>query len=169
MESIIIFVIFAIVSSLFSKDKKGKGPTKRTPPQHPSQTQQPPRLQKTTTRNAGRFGDLLKDLKGDFEEVFKEGQQTQQQQQQTQQTPSTHQQYNEYENQYGYVEEEHIEKTYETDKPKTQEKKDTVKGSIYEGEIGGEMHPGKLSFDQQSLVKGIIMAEVLGKPKSMKR
>ncbi|AKL95793.1 hypothetical protein CACET_c23470 [Clostridium aceticum] len=149
MESIIIFVIFAVITSIFGNNKKAN---KSSTPQKNDTTRQ---------HNRGRLGELLQELKGDFDQVFKE-------------QPSTPEEDIPYE--YVDYDQQHIEDsvletkyTLEESKPNKEYRNKPKQKNIYEDEIQESPLNHEISFDEETLLQGIIMSEILGKPKALRR
>ncbi|KAB3535350.1 hypothetical protein F8154_06690 [Alkaliphilus pronyensis] len=166
-ESIIIFVIIGILSSIFNKSKQQQ---RRKPRQQQNTrlnpTKEPTRSNSTTVKKHLGLEDMLKDLHKDINTVFGEYKDTQEAKK-TVKAKKTK-----------VVNEARIQpelETYEEDTRSLKETKYTVEdsvanppneiGSVYEKEIGDPQID--LSLNESSLVKGIIMSEILGKPKSM--
>ncbi|AOY77557.1 hypothetical protein [Clostridium formicaceticum] len=160
MESIIIFIIFAIISSLFGKNKKNNKPP--VPRETNGESETP------TINHKGRLGELFKELKGDFETVFKENTASTEmaEEEPVYETPY------EYEN---YYEEDMQDKDLKTKQvleqrqPMRETRESLQEKTIYENEIQEKPVNQGISFDEKALLQGIIMSEILGKPKALKR
>ncbi len=155
--AILSFVVIALISYLFSKDRIPSGSATDTDvPASPES--RPAKKVPGTGRNkkrgfSGEFGELFEEIKMEFDRTFEKVEKKQAD---------------------PYVEEDvgrgDIAKTKQkTPPPKKVLEKDVKKvaGGVYEGEIGkSETY---ISFDKKSVIKGIIMSEILQKPKSLKR
>ncbi|ABR49176.1 hypothetical protein Amet_3036 [Alkaliphilus metalliredigens QYMF] len=170
-EAILGFIAIAVISSFFNKSKEAK--TRRTGPSQgqsrpntrPAQSKPQPATRqgqrRPSTGPTGGLGDLFRDFQKDLNEVFGEATRTggtarksQQYSQMEEESP---------EKQPEIVEKSKILKTERTVKTK---KSDTRKDVIQAGEISAQ---DLISIDQKSILQGVIMSEVLGKPKAKQR
>lgn len=158
MESIIVFVVIAILSSLFDKNKQQKRRTKT-----PTASQERETTNHRNPTGQGRLGDLIKD----FSDVFKERDITQHKQ------PSYDYEYTEYEGyevnkpQQQYQDNQEMKQEY--DHQVKDKIKPVAKNIISEDEITDDNLDYDISFDEETLLKGIIMSEILDKPKALRR
>ncbi|MDI9475477.1 MAG: hypothetical protein ACOX0L_04360 [Natronincolaceae bacterium] len=151
-RTILAFIIIAFVSSLLNKNKTPTKPTteaNRPVPREPLPVDRP----SGTTENkrkgfSGGLEGLFEEIKAEFERAQR-GIQKEQVHSPAEKT----------------IKEENGAKV----KQKTHTSKDIrrVAGSVYEGEIGKEEI--RVRFDKKSVLQGIIMSEVLQKPKSLER
>ena len=155
-RTILAFIIIAFISSLLNKNKTSAKPTVKTdrpePPKPPSTDRIPGTTESKQRSFPGGLGELFEEIKAEFER-------TQRGIQKEQVQPP----------------EENTEKRNgATAKQRAHTPRDTsrrdvkkVAGSVYEGEIGKE--ETHIRFDKKSILQGIIMSEVLQKPKSLER
>lgn len=167
MESILMFVVIAIISSLFSKDKSGH---KRRPPYTPTQpqtnTKQSPlkntrqsTRQNTTSNTVGRGERKVKGNENnrrlpDEREVF------------------TYETIEDIEANYYHLREEARPKepvNRLTNYQQSNKQLKVVDVETMELEKESKLSDELLSFTPNSIVQAIIMSEVLDKPKSMRR
>ncbi|WP_026476299.1 hypothetical protein [Alkaliphilus transvaalensis] len=172
-EAIIGFIVIAVISSLFNKSKeqntakrnetqRNDVPNRNEAPQRPASPQHPktaPKPQPRPKRTVTGLEDMLRELQKNMRDTFE---------------------------QYETKQEETITEISTTEtvrtenKPLKQESKGTVvkqrekvkqdeniPSVISGGEIG-RMKVSKVKFNRQSVIQGIIMSEVLGKPKSLR-
>ena len=163
MESILMFVVIAIISSLFSKDKGGQ---RRRPPHT---TTQPQTNQKQSTRQNTRQNTTSKTV-GRSERKVKGSENTRRVSDERE--VFTYETIEDIEANYYHLKEEakpkepvnrltnyqHSNKQLKVIDVETMELEKETK-------FGGEL----LSFTPNSIVQAIIMSEVLDKPKSMRR
>lgn len=160
--AIISFIAIILISSLFNKDKKTAKTSRTsrtfTAPVHPNRSNLPNRTAKQDTNVnrkslSGGLEDLFKELRTEFEKTFSDNES----------------------NQHTYTLEEEassikMENNYEEKKTKVKNLKDTseiYKNSVYAGEIGKNEIP--IEFNRESIIQGVIMSEILQKPKSLRR
>ncbi|SCX94048.1 hypothetical protein [Alkaliphilus peptidifermentans] len=162
--SIVAFIVIAILSSVFNKNKQPRQREERThqPINNPERQAQPSRttVQKTAKKSTG-LEDMLKEFQKDISTVFGEYQQQDEPNEAIDNTVQAE----------ISRQEEEIE-TLEATKYTTEDsvaKPPLKTGSIYKKEIEYKNQDITLSFSQSSLVEGIIMSEILGKPKSMQK
>lgn len=162
LESIIGFIIIAVVSSLFNKEntarkrQAGRGQTTTTP-----DTYRPTTVTKTSAtgmdsrRNfTGSLGDIFNDIKAEIDKNFGEESRTQSPMSPQPQTP---------------IEGKVVKDNRRLGNPNNSVKETTKKyeSTVYDGEIGS--NEILLEFNEKSIIQGIIMSEVLQKPKSLRR
>lgn len=153
--AIIGFIAIAIISSLFNKDKKSIKPTVR--PNRPISSETPvKRVDPNQNRRknfSGGLEDLFKEIKVEFDKTFRDTQK--------EQSYSSIQE--------NIVKENSSEKGNRGRLSKNTLRDDTkkAKNSVYEGEIGKEEIP--IEFNRKSIIQGVIMSEILQKPKSLRR
>ena len=159
-EAIIGFIFFALISSLFNKGKKETTPRKTINPSRtndPTRTNNPPRPQSTTTakpkvqpRRPSGLEDMLRELQRNMGEAFE------------QYSPKEQEP----------IKEEIVEKMEPVKSVVQQESSISSKGKvdtpITVGGIGRKSTGPKLDLDRKAVLQGIIMSEVLGKPKSLR-
>jgi len=155
--SIVGFLAILFISSLFNKAKNTANP-----PARPNRSPVPMRpTAKTSDANknrrttfTGSLEDLFSELKGEFEKNFGDTDKRQPEQ---------------YLQQDNTSENDSVLKQ-NPEKPSYRRLKDDTildKSSVYAEEIGQEKI--SIEFDRKSIVQGIIMSEVLQKPKSLRR
>ncbi|SNS92244.1 hypothetical protein SAMN05446037_102760 [Anaerovirgula multivorans] len=179
MESIFIFIIFAIVSTLFKKDKNVRK-TYRKPGDFEDkqvkagedQTFEKPKTLRELPR--GGLGDLIKELKTDFDDVFKEKPSGQKQKEESYHVDYEYEGYEDSNAHQQQVDSKQQERRYtlgkaETNKKVATSKKDSKMKTVYDDEICDEVSNFTLSFDEGTLLQGIIMSEILGKPKALRK
>lgn len=155
-RTILAFIAIAFISSLLNKNKTSTKPTVKTDRPEPLKPQSVDRTPDTTETKRKGFTNGLEGL---FEEIKAEFERAQKGVQKEQIHPP----------------EEIAEgKTGARVKQKAHTPRDTstkdvkkVAGSVYEGEIGKE--ETYIRFNKKSILQGIIMSEVLQKPKSLER
>ncbi len=147
MGNILTIVIIALLSSLFNKDKKVKQSKKR--PEKPVQPAPRQNLQ-----------DLLREISSDINEVF--GNKSFE----NKKTDFQEIQVPEHKEAGMYNKEEGIESLKIARPPR---EKAILENVIVKDEIRDEIGDLDLSFDKKSLIQGIIMSELLGRPKALRR
>ncbi|SDK38056.1 hypothetical protein [Natronincola ferrireducens] len=182
MESILIFIVFVIISSVFNKDKRAKKTSRRPRgldenEMDRGQDHSFDKPKPTVTRREGGFGDLIQELRADFNEVFKEKSITREVREdnpkpieETTKDLSYNEKYEyEYGNEYQkHINDKELEIRYDVDKKKAKERSTPIK-PVYTNETQQSISNNNLSFDEQTLLQGIIMSEILGKPKALKK
>ncbi len=157
---ILSFIVITFISYLFSKDKTPAKPTINTNEPVSRDLQSPIDKIPDTDKNQKRglssgLEDLFKEIKTEFEKNLVE------KKTEEKQSHSTIEQDAKKENNTEIGDKTHLSKrAFAKDVKK-------VAGSVYEGEIGKEKI--YIKFDKESIIKGIIMSEVLQKPKGLKR
>ncbi len=156
-RTILAFVIIAFIGSLFNKNKTPAKPTVKTDEpvsRDPEPLKKIPDIGKNKEKKFfGGFEDLFREVKLELDRALREAQKGQ--------TPPTMEQ--------GATEEEDtkIEQKIRPLKDTSARDIKKVVGSVYEGEIGREER--YIKFDKKSVIRGVIMSEVLQKPKSLRR
>lgn len=160
--AIISFIAIILISSLFNKDKK-TAKTSRTSrtfkaPVQPNRSNLPngtakqgPNVNRRSL--SGGLEDLFKELRTEFDKTFSDNES----------------------NQHTYTLEEEassikMENDYKEEDTKERKSKDTseiYKNSVYAGEIG--KNEVSIEFNRKSIIQGVIMSEILQKPKSLRR
>lgn len=179
MESIFIFIIFAIVSSFFKKDKNVRKTYRKSGDFEDKQVKTgedqtfgKPKTLRELPR--GGLGDLIKELKTDFDDVFKEKPSGQKRKEDSYHVDYEYEGYedsNSHQQQVHTKQQERrgtLSKT-ETNKKVATSKKDFKVKTVYDDEICDEVSNFTLSFDEETLLQGIIMSEILGKPKALRK
>ncbi|MCK9268404.1 MAG: hypothetical protein M0P14_06820 [Alkaliphilus sp.] len=155
-RTILAFIIIAFISSLFNKNKTPTKPTVKTDepvPREPAPLRKVPDIGKNKDKKFfGGFEDLFKEVKLELDKALREAQKGQ--------ASLTEQ---------GATEEDDTKIEQKIHPLKGTPARDIkrVTGSVYEGEIGREER--YIKFDKKSVVRGVIMSEVLQKPKSLRR
>lgn len=143
-ESILGFLFFIVISSLFNKGKD-----KNTKRQRNVQTKN------TTSKRKTMLEDVLKEFKSDIDTIFGDDKQKSENVQKPSRSESTR-----------------TDSQKKTIAPKVREDVKAelayVKDSVYSGEIGSGEGSYKIHFDRKSVIQGIIMAEILDKPISLR-
>ena len=154
--SIIGFIAIIFISSLFNKDKKATKP--QVQPNKPNPVQRDVKKVSNTSETrrktvSGGLEDLFKELKVEFDKNFGDTEKRQ--------SPSTSQQ--------NIINEDDLKIENRIEALNTTFKDDSkdYKGDIYDKEIGKEEIP--IEFNRKSIIQGVIMSEVLQKPKSLRR
>ena len=173
-QSIIGFIFFIIITSLFNKGKQQQGQNRRrTQPMHrdPSTSTATPRYQQNSKPSGGnRLEDMLREMKSDVRGVFGElqGHNTPKaplKEAVIEEPVEDHRET--WDGEYYYHEE-----TEEVEESKAlTNKSDMTTYDEDEGSFEEEGPPKKrnsLKLTQNSLVQGIIMSEILDKPKSLR-
>ncbi|HZK58147.1 MAG TPA: hypothetical protein VFD17_07535 [Clostridia bacterium] len=155
-RTILTFIVIAFISSLLNKNKTSTKPTVKTDRSAPSES---PPVDKTPNSVENRRKSFSKELEGLFEEIKIEfdrihggGQK--------EQVHSSVEGAAEEENSSGAKQKLHSSK----EAPAKDARR--IAGDVYEREIGKEAYIG---FDRKSILQGIIMSEILQKPKVLKR
>lgn len=155
-RTILAFIIIAFISSLFNKNKTPTKPTVKTDesvPREPPPIMKVPDIGKNKEKKfPGGFEDLFREVRLELDKAFREAQK--------EQTSLTEQ---------DAIEEDDTKTEQKIHPPKVTPARDIkrVTGSVYEGEIGKE--ETYIKFDKKSVIQGVIMSEVLQKPKSLRR
>lgn len=154
--SIIGFIAIIVISSLLNKDKKGTKP--QVQPNKPNPAQRTVKEISNTGKTRGKtfsggLEDLFSELKVEFDKNFGDTQKKQ--------SSSTSQQ--------NTINEDDLKRENVREVLNTTLKGDSKDyiGEIYSREIGKEEK--SLEFNRKSIIQGIIMSEVLEKPKSLRR
>ena len=154
--SIIGFLAIAFISSLFNKDKNAKKPqvqrSKTTTAGNPAT--KPPNVTKPRMPAfTGRLEDLFNDFRGEIDKTLRDNDKTQSYLAPNQDIANS----------------DNIELKQKENKSMSSRLIDNsmVRDSISDGEIGKEEI--LIEFDKKSIVQGIIMSEILQKPKSLRR
>lgn len=156
IRTIIGFLVIVFISSLFNKNKNTAKPTTKSSEPMPSQIpkKKPSSHNETRTKSfSGGLEDLFKEIKAEYDKGFANIQKQEK---------------------YYPPEEDITEKHIDKIDQRVQDSKNTlknkvkkVKGSVYEREIGKEQV--SIDFNKESVIQGIIMSEILQKPKSLRR
>jgi len=156
-RSIIGFIAIMVISSLFNKDKKAVKPTiqpsKTTPSGRPA-AKVPNSNKNRRTTFTGGLEDLFGELKGEFYKTFEDN--------------GKKQSYSD--SQQNTVNIDNVKTNQDVQKDSYNSFKDSSKldrDSVYEREIGKEEIP--IEFNRKSIIQGVIMSEILQKPKSLRR
>lgn len=162
--------MIAIVSSFFKKDKNQK---KTSRPQRPA-----PGLEKPKGEvYRGRLGDLVKELKTDFGDVFNEKSTPEEMEEDTKKYADEapdheiNYEYRGYEQEHPYqqpADSNNKKESYSANRAKAP-KKQVHAATVYDNEIGDDTAGYDITFDKKTLLQGIIMSEVLGKPKALRK
>jgi len=160
--SIIGFLVIMVISSLFNKDKNAKRPSAQPSRPEPSgrpNAKEPNAKQSKRKTFTGGLEDLFSELKGELDKTFGDTEKKQSDSNLSHNTMETN----------------NVEVNKNAHKFMSSRLKDNSRqnrDSVYEDEIGKE-EIGKeeisIEFDKKSIVQGIIMSEILQKPKSLKR
>lgn len=159
-RTILAFVIIAFIGSLFNKNKTPAKPTVKTDEpvsRDPEPLKKIPDIGKNKEKKFfGGFEDLFREVKLELDRALREAQKGQ--------APLMEQAMEQ-----GATEEEDtkIEQKIRPLKDTSARDIKKVVGSVYEGEIGREER--YIKFDKKSVIRGVIMSEVLQKPKSLRR
>jgi len=168
--SILVFLAIGIISSIFNKSKEQQRRGKSTQVRGATTKPQPSTTQQAKPRRtSGGLEDMLREFQRDINTVFGDLQPSNNSNEEKpiKNIEPVETELEVYEENYETV----AEANYTTEDYTTEDytaKVPEIKGKVYENEIGAESKPS-LSFNNKSLVEGIIMAEVLGKPKSLQR
>ncbi|QUH21051.1 hypothetical protein [Alkaliphilus sp. B6464] len=154
--SIIGFIAIIFITSLFNKDKKVA--KRQVQPNKPSPAQRTVKKASNTSETrrktfSGGLEDLFNELKVEFDKNFGDTEKKQ--------SSSTSQQ--------NIINEDDLKRENEIETLNTTFKDGSkdYKGGIYGKEIGKEEIP--IEFNRESIIQGVIMSEILQKPKSLRR
>ncbi len=152
--AIIGFIVIVFISSLFNKNKNPAKPTTKTRPMPSQIPEKKPSSQKEnrTKKLSNGLEDLFKEIKVEYDKKIGDTQEGKKDLYPEQDSLSK----------YSAKTNQSIKGSKYTLKNNIRK----VKGSVYEGEIGKEE---SLNFSKESVVQGIIMSEILQKPKSLRR
>lgn len=167
--SILVFIVIALVSSIFNKNKEQQRRARNSqdsnpgPPPAVGQSHQP--VVKTSQQPKPRSGpmgleDMLKEFQRDISTVFGSPQPTAE-------TPVETIKPTEVELERYQEDDSTLKETTYTTEDDVAREPEAV-GSIYEKEIGRRPEPS-FSFNKNSLMNSVVMAEILGKPKSLQK
>lgn len=156
-RTILTFIVIAFLSSLFNKNKTPTKPRvdtgKPTSQDSPSSGKASGPDENKRKKISGGLEELFKEMKSEFEKTLKEPQEKKQ----------TH-----FPMEQDTKGEDNTVVERDSRSLGGALKRDIRKaaGSVYEGEIGKEAY---IKFNRKSIIQGVIMSEILQKPKSLKR